>query len=208
MTRSRPSGRIAAPVMVAGAVVLAAVGTWLLVSPDGGGEDPVVAGTSAPTSTTASSSGPATTPATPQPSENTPADVVDDEAPVQDEPTTSVIAPPPAAASATDLASASAAAAAFMEAWLTTSPAESWWDRVGPLMTEQAGSVYFNVDPAEIPAAQQVIEDSSAAVGEPSELFCAVDVDTTAGTYQVTLTRDDSVDPWLVERLTQPPGTP
>lgn len=200
MTRRRSSGRVTAPLMIAGAVVLAAIGTWLLVSSTDG-DDPV----SSPTTTTTSSDGPATPTTT---SHSTPTEVVDDAPAVQDEPTTGVIAPPPAAASSTDLASATAAAAAFMDAWLTTEPAESWWDRVGPLMTERAGSVYSNVDPAEIPAAQHVIEDASAVVGEPSEIFCAVNVDTTAGTYQVTLMRDDAASAWLVERLTPPPVTP
>lgn len=89
-------------------------------------------------------------------------------------------------------------AVAFMRAFARPDlPEAEWMQGIKGFLTSNGAEIYGTVDPANVPATE--------VIGEPTvhESFAAavalVDVDTDAGTYQVTLTRIKQSDPWLVD---------
>lgn len=94
------------------------------------------------------------------------------------------------------------AAVEFMTGWLDQD-AEGWWQRLEPLMTTAAGEVYASVDPGSIPPGHTVRPGQERYL-DGSTRSCRIQVETTEGTYIVTLLRAAQDAPWRVERLNQP----
>lgn len=94
------------------------------------------------------------------------------------------------------------AAVEFMTGWLDQD-AEGWWQRLEPLMTTAAGEVYASVDPDSIPPGHTVRPGQERYL-DGSARSCRIEVETTEGTYIVTLLRVAQDAPWRVERLDQP----
>lgn len=182
--------------MVVVAVVLAAGGVWLLVGGLSRGAEGVAgAPSSTPSTSTEIFSTPASvSPSSPPAATATPSSVSSGASGAGME----GVEPPPAAEP--DIEAAEAAADRFMVAWFDTrSP--SWWSRLEVLMTPAAGAVYDTVDPGEIPEGQTVMDVRS--VPGASEVVCVVEVQTSVGSYLLTLLRDEPSQPWLVDRLDQ-----
>jgi hypothetical protein len=96
---------------------------------------------------------------------------------------------------------AEAAMTAFVRPDLDES---AWWSQLSPLLTPAAQVAYAGTDPAQVPARSVV--GAGRLVDESSAYLARVEVPTDIGPYLVLLSRDGQGAPWLVERLTPPPG--
>lgn len=81
---------------------------------------------------------------------------------------------------------------------------DTWWNKLYPLLTQQAQQDYAYVVPANIPVREvtgngELVDTESAYVGH-------VEVPTDVGTYTVLVIRADGASPWLVSRFTPPEG--
>lgn len=164
-------------------VFLAALGSWLLLGPHH-----------------AESSPPAATSAPPSPSTPSPAPVTE---PAPSTAPNIHVSSPPVAATEQSRENALATASGFVADWLDQG-AEGWWSRLEDRMTPAAADVY-TVDPAAIPPGHTIAEEPPASIiGDPSEIYCLIEVPTTRGAYEVTLIRARPGSPWLVDRIIPP----
>lgn len=114
----------------------------------------------------------------------------------------------PHAAATWDQASADTAAQAAttaMTVFISHSPdPQAWWAQLQPLLSPTAARDYAGVDPANVPARR--LTGPAQVQADASAYLATALVPTDHGAYTVLLSRQGGDQPWLVERLTPPPG--
>lgn len=86
----------------------------------------------------------------------------------------------------------------------TSGTPEDWWERVGPLLTDNARLVYVNVDPTNAPAL--TVTGPGVVTDTTSAYVTEVTVPTSLGNFGVVIQRADADDPWAADRLVFPEG--
>ena len=100
------------------------------------------------------------------------------------------------------LITADAAMRAFAQPQVSSA---AWWAGLAPLLSPVAAQAYQGTDPATVPAHQ--VTGPARLTGDPGTPYLVrVAVPTDVGIYLVLLSRAGQSRPWLVERLTPPPG--
>lgn len=94
------------------------------------------------------------------------------------------------------LTAATAAVAAFARPSI---PEEQWWNELLPLLSQKGAVAYEGTLPSNIPVT--TVTGSAVVLDASTDVATLVEVPTDAGPYIVTLVRGSTDEPWLAERI-------
>jgi hypothetical protein len=76
---------------------------------------------------------------------------------------------------------------------------DEWIDGLYPLLTPAGAAAYEDTDPANVPV--RAVTGPGTILPEPTDVALIVQVPTDAGPYNVSLSRADTSEPWLADRI-------